>query len=133
MGARRIDRDYDSKEEQFYHTKDEYYLEGSAVRKLQSDQRVYEIPDYEEEIQGRPKKQTKTKTRPQKKLSNISKGTCLVLIMAIAMTLFVCIEYIRSQAAMSILNRDIIAMEQELTSIKEENKIQQEQLNAQLD
>lgn len=141
MAARNLKNDIGTFEEHRYTTKEkeffenEYYLDGNAVRKLQPEQDAYGLPKrrHQDEVERRREKRTRTITKPQKELSSVSKGACLVLILSIALTLIVCIDYINTQASLSILNKEIIQMEKDLTSLKDENKIGRDQLNAKLD
>lgn len=138
MGARKIGSEYNTTDEQYYYTNDEqylnsgYYVEGNTVRKHELEQNAYELPDYDpqEDVQRRRQEGTHTRPKTGKELSSVSKGTCLVLILAIAMTLYVCVDYIGIQSSVTTLNKDIIQMEKELTNLKEENLIHKEQLNA---
>ena len=129
MGARKISKSYDANNQEFKHN--EYYLEESAVRKLNPDKRAYELP--QEEIDRKRQKRSSTKSKPDKELSSVSRGACLILIFAIGLTLFIGIDYIKTQTTISTLNSNIIKTEKELTDLKEENRIRREQLNANLD
>lgn len=141
MAARKTNNDYDIPEGEFYNTNDkehiynEYYVDGNTVRRVQPDQDGFSVPDrrQQEEVERRREKRTRTSRKADKELSSVSKGACLVLIVSIALTLIVCIDYINTQASLSVLNGDIIQMEKDLSNLKEENKIGREQLNANLD
>ncbi len=129
MGARKISNNYDTNNEKYDYN--EYYIEDNAVRKLRQDNRAYGLP--QEEVDIRRQKRSSTKVKPEKELSSVSEGACFVLILAIGMTLFLGIDYIKTQTTISALNKDIIQSEKQLTNIKEENRIHKEQLNANLD
>lgn len=124
MGARRLKKDYKSSESEYYNN--QYYVQGNRIRKPQPEQRPYGMP------QGRPERTPRT-SRPEKELSSINKGACFVLILAIVMSLTICINYIQAQSAVSDLNKDIIRVEKELANLKEMNKVYSEQINANLD
>ncbi|NLJ89525.1 MAG: hypothetical protein GX323_01380 [Clostridiales bacterium] len=126
MGARKINN-LDINEDYLYN---DYYVEDSAVRKLQRDNRAYELPL--EEVKRRRQEGQVRKTKPEKELSSVNKGACFCLIVAIGFTLFLGIDYIKTQTNITTLNKNIIKAEKELANIKEENRIHKEQLSANL-
>lgn len=124
MGTNRTKKNSNTYETEYLNQ--DYYVDGNTIRQAVPEQKPNEIPE------TRPKTKP-AKQRPKKELSSVNKGACLVLIVAIAITLFVCIDYIQTVSTVSLLNNDINQMEKDLTSLKEENKIRSEKLNAQLD
>ncbi len=137
MGARRLRNEYNRNTEQTmyddYSANDNYYVKGNTIRQTRPDPSIYDVPDHRQREEIERRQRSRTKSKPQKELSNINKGTCAILMVAIAMTLFICIDYIKVQADISTTNKNIIQTEKELADLKEDNRIQKEQLNASLD
>lgn len=135
MGAKKLNNRYDRTNRQYLY--DEYYTEGNAIRKVRPDSDLYENPLREErrrqgqEIERRKSERTSKKT--QKELSSVSMASCAVLVIAIAITLFTCIDYIKIQAEVASLNKNIIQNEKELSNLKDENRIHKAQLDASVD
>ena len=80
------------------------------------------------------RRQSKRSSRKsQKELSSINMASCVILIFAITITLFTCIDFIKIQAEVSSLNTRIIQSEKELSNLKDENRIRKAQLDASVD
>ena len=118
MGARKLNNRYDK-----------YYTEGNAVRRVRPDSDVYENPLREE----RRRQSKRSSRKSQKELSSINMASCVILILAITITLFTCIDFIKIQAEVSSLNTRIIQSEKELSNLKDENRIRKAQLDASVD
>ncbi len=118
MGARKLNNRYDK-----------YYTEGNAVRRVRPDSDVYENPLREE----RRRQSKRSSRKSQKELSSINMASCVILIFAITITLFTCIDFIKIQAEVSSLNTRIIQSEKELSNLKDENRIRKAQLDASVD
>lgn len=118
MGARKLNNRYDK-----------YYTEGNAVRRVRPDSDVYENPLREE----RRRQSKRSSRKSQKELSSINMASCVILIFAITITLFTCIDFIKIQAEVSSLNKSIIQSEKELSNLKDENRIHKAQLDASVD
>ncbi|HHX54773.1 MAG TPA: hypothetical protein GX705_00290 [Clostridiales bacterium] len=118
MGARKLNNRYDK-----------YYTEGNAVRRVRPDSDVYENPLREE----RRRQSKRSSRKSQKELSSINMASCVILIFAITITLFTCIDFIKIQAEVSSLNTRIIQSEKELSNLKDENIIRKAQLDASVD
>ncbi len=135
MGARKLNNKYNGTNKQELY--DNYYTEGNAVRRVRPDSDIYENPLREERRRQRQeierRKSTRTSRKSQKELSSINMASCIVLIFAITVTLFTCIDYIKTQAEVSSLNRNIIQAEKELSNLKDENRIYKAQLDASVD
>lgn len=118
MGARKLNNRYYK-----------YYTEGNAVRRVRPDSDVYENPLREE----RRRQSKRSSRKSQKELSSINMASCVILIFAITITLFTCIDFIKIQAEVSSLNTRIIQSEKELSNLKDENRIRKAQLDASVD
>ena len=135
MGAKKLNNRRNRTNRQYLY--DEYYTEGNAIRKARPDSDVYENPLREErrrqrqETERRKSKRTSKKSR--KELSSVSMASCAILVIAIAITLFTCIDYIKIQAEVVLLNKNIIQSEQELSNLRDENRIYKGQLDASMD
>lgn len=124
MGVKKTARYYNEDNQSSLYN--EYYGNGNAVRILQPE-RPKRKP--QEETQRRSRQRAK----PEKELSSIGKLSCVLLTVAIVMTLFICVDYIASQTEMSRLNKSVIQTEKELNALREDNRIKREQLSASLD
>lgn len=135
MGAKKLNNKYDRNNRQYLY--DEYYSEGNAIRKVRPNSDVYENPLREERRRQRQeierRKSTRTSKKSQKELSSVSMASCAILVIAIAITLFTCIDYIKIQAEVASLNKNITQTEKELSNLKGENRIQKAQLDASVD
>lgn len=92
------------------------YENGSAVRKLQ--------PQWEPEQEEvrRPRKIEHPLEEPKFKTGQgIDLISALLLMSAIVVTLFVCVNYLKVQADVVQLNKSISKLEQELTGLEKEN------------
>lgn len=116
-------------------TVNNYFVDGNAAKQLAPNGYAYNYPDpiRKEEKVDKKAREGSSKRRSTKELSSVNKASCMILIMAISLTLFTCIQYIKTQAEVSVLNRNITQMEKELNNINEENKIQSNKLIAALD
>ena len=112
-----------------------YFVDGNAAKQLRPSGNAYNYPDpirREEKVDRQAPKRS-SRRRSTKELSSVNKASCIILIMAISLTLFTCIQYIKTQAEVSVLNRNISQMEKELNNLTKENKVQTNQLIAALD
>ncbi|MDD5900441.1 MAG: hypothetical protein PUC73_06045 [Lachnospiraceae bacterium] len=112
--------------EKYY--KREYVVDGTAARKLQV------IPDYERDYEqiARPRVVEQPKAAP--KLSHgIDFISMSLLVAAMAITLYLCYNYLQVQGNIVQLERDVTALEQELDTVLAENAALEDGLNGQVD
>ena len=105
-----------------------YVVDGTAARQLQV------VPDYErqQEQVARPRVMEQQKYAP--KLSHgIDFISMTLLVVAMAITLYLCYNYLQVQGNIVQLERDMTVLEQELDTILAENAALEESLNDQLD
>jgi cell division protein FtsL len=106
----------------------EYYIEGSAARQLQR------IPNHEVEEEQRVKVQPRRVTRRRPKVNaGIDLFSMMVLTIAIAITLYTCVDYLSVQSGLSTMNKEITDLERDLAKLKDENKAAMSQINTSLD
>ena len=92
------------------------YMEGNTVRKLKTtagvrrEEKVYEVPNRQREPRVRPRA-----------FSGVNFTSLLVLTAAITATVFVCVEYLKVQTEVSGMEKRIVSMERELTSLTNKN------------
>jgi Septum formation initiator. len=104
------------------------YIEGNTVRKLET------APVYEEDELGRKVSSPRRNERRQTKtLSGINLTSLLVLCAAIIATLFVCVDYLKLQADVTQMNKQIIVKQQELTVLTKKNDAEYDKINAACD
>lgn len=111
--------------ERYY--KGRYEIDGTAARQLQV------VPDYEreqEQIQ-RPRVEERPKRAPQ-----VSHGidfvSMILLAATMAITLYLCYNYLQVQGNIVQLDRDMAVLEQELTTVLAENAALEDGLNGQV-
>ena len=104
-----------------------YYVDGTAARQLQV------VPDYDrqQEQVARPRVLEQQKHAP--KLSHgIDFISMTLLVAAMAITLYLCYNYLQVQGNIVQLDRDMTVLNQELDTILAENAALEEGLNGQL-
>ncbi|MDF2944371.1 MAG: putative rane protein [Herbinix sp.] len=111
-----------------YDYKGTSYVEGNTVRKLNAtpdirrEEQQYEMPS--------PRRQ---EHRHPKTLSGINFASLLVLTAAIIATVYVCVEYLMLQTQVSIMDKSIISMERDLTTLTHENDAAEAMVNTTYD
>lgn len=108
--------------------KGEYMVDGTAARQLQV------LPDYEREQEqvSRPRKVEQPKHAP--KLSHgIDFVSMTLLVAAMAITLYLCYNYLQVQGNIVQLERDVMVLEQELDTVLAENAALEDGLSGQTD
>lgn len=113
--------------------KDKYYrnaymVDGTAARQLQV------VPDYEREQEqvARPKV-TESPRRAPKVSHGIDFISMSLLVAAMAITLYLCYNYLQVQGNIVQLKRDVAVLDQELNILLDENAALEEGLNGQID
>jgi len=112
--------------EKYY--KSGYMVDGTAARQLQV------VPDYERQQEQvvRPRVAEQPKHAP--KLSHgIDFLSMTLLVAAMAITLYLCYNYLQVQGNIVQLERDTLVLEQQLASVKAENAALEDSLNGQVD
>lgn len=90
------------------------YIDGNAARQLNA------VPDIRRERQvAPPPPQRKKRTAPKEK--GIDFKALLVLTLAIAFTLYACVQYLNIHSNMLSLEKNIVSLEKELETIKKVN------------
>ncbi len=104
------------------------YIEGNTVRKLNA------VPDIrrEEEQYEAPARRKQTHRQP-KSLQGISFGSLMILSLAIAATLYVCVEYLRLQSDVTQMDKKIVTMSQAVETMTNKNDAAYEELDASVD
>ena len=104
-----------------------YMVDGTAARQLQV------VPDYErqQEQVARPRVLEQPKHAP--KLSHgIDFVSMSLLVVAMAITLYLCYNYLQVQGNIVQLERDVAVLEQELDTVLAENAALEDSLNGQV-
>ena len=113
--------------------KDKYYkkaymVDGTAARQLQV------VPDHEREQQQITEPQIKVLPRRTPQVSHgIDFLSMTLLVAAMAITLYLCYNYLQVQGNIVQLERDVAGLEQELDTLIAENAALEEGLNGQVD
>ncbi len=113
------------------------YVDGNTVRKLNA------VPERREHtstpIPGRqplperrqvPERQER---RAPRMVSGINMASMLVLTIAIIATLYFCVEFLMLQYDVTAMEKEIVSMEHNLTTMKNENDAAYEQINSAYD
>lgn len=113
------------------------YIEGNTVRKqsyvgqhavrnnsIAPERHIRDIPRPERRI-TEPGRQI---YRQPRYMTSISKSTLLVLTLAIAATLYFCIEFLMLQHQVSKMEKEIVSMERTLSTMMNENDAAYEQI-----
>lgn len=104
------------------------YIEGNTVRKLNAapdirrERQPYELPTPRRQEQSQPKS-----------ISGINFASLLVLSAAIIATVYVCVEYLKLQTEVTKMDKTIVSMEKELTTLTNENDAAYEAINTAYD
>lgn len=107
------------------------YTDGSAARRLApvpDDERLYS--------DGYPEEEIRKKRRPSKKARRIPALnflSLLFLIGVIALTLYTCISYLKAQADITIMKKEIKTLESELAQTQKKNDAMLASMNEALD
>ena len=102
-----------------------YIVDGTAARQLQV------VPDYEREQVSRPRVAEQQKHAP-KMSHGIDFLSMTLLVAAMAITLYLCYNYLQVQGNIVQLERDIMVLEQQLDTVKAENAALEDGLNGQV-
>ncbi|WP_167956902.1 septum formation initiator family protein [Anaerosporobacter faecicola] len=125
-----------------YYQRD-HYVDGTTARKLQavpdyndqSDYDDYDDYDYEEERRRKQqtyqerKRRERAAKRRREKTKTMDGVSLLLLVGAVTLTFFVCIQYIRVQADMTALSKSIAAKESEVIKLKKDNNAAMEEIS----
>lgn len=109
------------------------YIYGNTARKLDV------VPDYDQRQRERyqeeekPERQVKRKPAKQVKPQSMDLVSIVVLTMAIAATVYVCMGYLEVQAEITGLSKTIAVLESQIMTLKNENAAALEQVNASVD
>ena len=104
------------------------YIEGNTARQLNV---APDIRREEEEYEHRsPRKQQHRQT---KSICGINLASLMVLTVAIIATVYVCVEYLKVQASVSTMDKEIISLENDLTELTNKNDASEEAINTTYD
>lgn len=102
------------------------YIEGNTVRKLNV------VPDHKEEQYEVPSPRRQD-NRHTKSLSSINITSLLILTVAIAATLFLCVDYIKVQSDINHMEKTIASKQEELITLTKNNDAAYETVNTTYD
>lgn len=126
------------------HRDDHGYVEGNTVR------REWSVPQHGEEIPGRERPLTEEEYREKKKKEESSRSraarrrrqeaawnmdfvSMLYFSAAIFVTMYVCVSYLQVQANITSMSKEVIALENQLINLRNENDAALEKVNASVD
>lgn len=111
-----------------YHRQGTSYVEGNTVRKLNTvpdirrEKEQYEIPSPKRHVQKQPKA-----------LNGMSMASLFILSLAMAATLFVCVEYLKLQTEVGRMEKELVTLEGTLSTMTKNNDAAYEQINLEYD
>lgn len=112
------------------------YIDGSTARKSnyhgQAMQNYNAVPDRPRRVAPTPQRREEVRRqvyRQPRGLNSIGKASLFVLTIAIAATLYFCIEFLMLQHQVSKMESDIVSMERSLAIMRNENDAAYEQIN----
>jgi hypothetical protein len=104
------------KRQYYYENTRTSYIEGNTVRKLNT------VPDTRREERPYEQPSPRRQERKQPKaLSTMSFASLLVLTIAMIATVYVCVDYLRLQTNVTKMDKTIVSMEKNLTTLTKEN------------
>lgn len=104
------------------------YIEGNTVRKLNA------VPDIRrEERQVEVPQHGRQERKAPRAMSGMNFASLLVLTIAIIATVSVCVEYLKLQNEVSKMEKSIITLEQQLTTLTNENDAAYASINTAVD
>lgn len=108
------------------------YVYGSAVRKLE--------PEYErEELERLPRRKQQTKQKPHKQkvkkesVNAIDFFTLICLTAAVLVTAYTCINYLRAQAQVTSMSKQVVSLESQIMELKNENDVALDAITSSID
>lgn len=105
-----------------------YSIEGNAARKLHA------VPGYQEVERPDQRQQTRREIQKRRKInSSMDIVSMLILTFAIAVTVYVCLEYLSVQSHISQMDKEIVQLESELIKIRNENTSALSEIKTSLD
>lgn len=119
----------------------ENYVDGTTARKLQAvpdyadNSDYYDDYDYAEEQRKREqtyqerKRRERAASRRREKTKTMDGISLIVLVAAVAVTFYVCIQYIHVQADMTTLSKSIAAKESQVVTMKKDNNAALEEIS----
>lgn len=112
------------KKRYYYSNQETSYIDGNAVRKLNP------VPDRrrEEEHRELPERRRKVKEQPSS-LTGMSLASLFVLAAAIAITLYVCVDYLKLHYAVAEMDKTIVKLDSEVTTLRNKNNAAYEAIN----
>lgn len=111
--------------EKYY--KKEYYIDGTAARKLQV------LPDYEREQQTLRPRVTERPAKAPGVSHGIDFVSMVLLAAAMAITLYLCYNYLQVQGSIVQFERDIAVLSEQVNKIAAENAALEDGLNGEID
>lgn len=128
------------------HVQDKYYqrdnyVDGTTARKLQAvpdyaDNSDYD-DDYDYEVERRRREQTyqerirreRAQRRRREKTKTMDGASLVMLIVAVALTFYVSIQYIQVQTSMTQLSKSVAAKESEVAKMTKDNNAALEEIS----
>ncbi len=105
-----------------------YMVDGTAARQLQV------VPDYERQQEQAVRPHVVEQPKHAPKVSHgIDFFSMTLLVAAMAITLYLCYNYLQVQGNIVQLERDMLVLEQQLDTVKAENAALEDSLNGQVD
>lgn len=105
----------------------DYYVEGTAVRNLQT------APRYEEERRRQKRQVSRNTARNRARALQMSRGYVVFLAIICAATMFACVQYLQLKAEMTAQMKTVAALEVQLSELKADNDVYYSEVLASVD
>lgn len=99
----------------YYNYQKQMYVEGNAVRKLNTQ------PKWEEPPRKKQEKVSRTARKNRAKATQMSAGYVLFLSVTAVVTLFLCVTYVQLKSQLTTQTKNIARQESQLSTLKAEN------------
>lgn len=113
----------------------EEYVDGNTVRKLEVAPAPERIrPGREEyDLEKERKSRMRKIQRKREKAKELDLFSVMWLVLAVGITFIVCVKYLSVQSELTVTTKEITALENEILSLKEENKTELDSVTADID
>lgn len=131
MGRKRLTRE----NTQYLHENPSGYIDGNTVRKLETAEIPERVRHSEEDynLEKERKRRMRKIQRKRERAKELDLFSVAWLVLAVGVTFFVCVKYLSVQSELTITTKEITALENEILTLKEENKNELDSITADID
>lgn len=113
----------------------EEYIDGSTVRKLETAPAPKRMPPTKEEyeLEVERKERMRKIQRKREKAKELDLFSVAWLVLAVGITFWVCVKYLSVQSELTVTTKEITNLENEILTMKEENKTELDSITSDID